>query len=171
MINSSWIPISQFPSDQPRPSIGAIFATPETSWSGSPRGNYSLYSCTIDARWAYTRAILDASSGQPIVFDANPDPDDALLDSTYAIGQQAATAPPSVKIEEGWAAAMNPRWVDSITSLVPGNSTVLDMVGQICFDRYTLLNKTMAGSSFPDGLSHYIMAPSLRSSGSDATPL
>jgi hypothetical protein len=157
IVNSSWVDIEQFPTDQPRPSLGVFFATPETFFDGYFKGNFSQYSCTIDARWAYTHAILDASSGQSIIFDANPNPDSALLKSLFAVGP-APAAPPSLRISKSWSAALNPPWIDSITSTVPGGRTILDTIGQICFDRHTFLNASVNGSPFPDGLSHRIMA-------------
>ena len=60
IVNSSWVSSSLFPIDQPRPSLGAIFATPEIF--GAQNASYSLFSCTIDARWAYTQVLLDESS-------------------------------------------------------------------------------------------------------------
>jgi hypothetical protein len=65
LVNSRWVGIEVFPSDQPRPSLGAFFATPETLFGRNE--SYSLYSCTVDARWAFTQALLDASSGQALV--------------------------------------------------------------------------------------------------------
>jgi hypothetical protein len=155
VVNSSWVGIENFPSDQPRPSLGAFFATPETVF-GFLMGSYSLYSCAIDARWAYTHALLDASSGQPLIFDGNPNPNGELLTSVFDNGP-APAALPSIYISDSWSAALNPPWIDSITSPVPSNQTILDTIGQICLERHTFLNSSLNGSPFSDSLSHLIM--------------
>jgi hypothetical protein len=155
VVNSSWVGIENFPSDQPRPSLGTLFATPETVF-GPRMGSYSLYSCAIDARWAYTHALLDASSGQPLIFDGNPNPNGELLTSVFDNGP-APAALPSIYISDSWSTALNPPWIDSITSPVPSNQTILDTIGQICLERHTFLNSSLNGSPFSDGLSHLIM--------------
>ncbi|KAE9374316.1 hypothetical protein N431DRAFT_556649 [Stipitochalara longipes BDJ] len=158
IVNSSWVNSELFLSDQPRPSLGALFATPETFFGQN--GSYSLYSCAIDARWTYTQALLDASSGQPIVFDGNPDPNGALVTSITGVGPVPATLP-SIQISESWSAAINPPWIDSITSPVPGNRRILDTIGQICLDSYTSLNATLYSKPFSDGLDHRVMVDSI----------
>jgi len=96
--NLSWVGIENFPNNQPRPSLGAFFATPETVF-GPGNGSYSLYSCTIDARWLYTHAFLDASSGQAIIYDANPNPNGDLINSVFGSGP-AVAALPSIYISD-----------------------------------------------------------------------
>jgi hypothetical protein len=72
-----------FPSDQPRASLGVFFA-PETMFGLNE--SYSLYFCTIDARWAFAQVLLEASPGQALVFDKDPSPDGGLLTSGFDVG-------------------------------------------------------------------------------------
>jgi hypothetical protein len=154
VVNLNWVGIENFPNNQPRPSLGAFFATTETVF-GPGNGSYSLYSCTIDARWLYTHTFLDASSGQAIIYDANPNPNGDLIKSVFG-GGPAVAALPSIYISDSWSIALNPPWTDSITSPVPSNRSVLDMIRQICLDKHTFLN-SLNGLPFSDGLSHCIM--------------
>jgi hypothetical protein len=121
--------------------------------SGSWRG----YSYTIDARWAFTQALLDASSGQALVFDRNPNPNDAFLDSAFGGGPALSGTLPSIYISNDWSTALNPPWIDSITEPAPSNRTILDTIGQICLERHTTLNSTLYGSPFSNSFDHRVM--------------
>jgi hypothetical protein len=150
LVNSSWINIEQFGSL--KPSLGAYFATPEIFVTGPMGSNYSQYTCTIDARWMPTRAILDGSSGVQIIADANPNP----IGPAFADlgGGPAPSSYPSLLISESWSQLLNVPWIDSITNPVPSNRTILDTIGQKCLDKNTFLNATLLGQHFDDGLSH-----------------
>jgi hypothetical protein len=157
LVNSSWINIEQFGSL--KPSLGAYFATPELVAKGCVFGqatcNYSQYTCTIDARWMPTRAILDGSSGKQIVADANPNPIGPAFDDLN--NGPAPPSYPSVFISESWSQLLSVPWIDSITNPVPSNRTILDTIGQKCLDKNTFLNATLVGRHFDDGLSHRVV--------------
>jgi hypothetical protein len=156
LINSSWIDIEQFGSV--KPSLAAIFATPETiSTLGYPtrNQNFSLYTCTIDARWMPTRAFSDASSGHRAIFDSNPNPEGAIITSILGVGP-TPDALPNMFIADSWAKLLNVPWTDSVAFPVPTNRTILDTIAQKCLDKNTFFNSSFIGVPFEDGLSHRI---------------
>ena len=60
-----------------RPSMGAIFATPEILHSGTFQEStepWSFFACTFNARWMETETHLEIAPPESTVYDSSPDP-------------------------------------------------------------------------------------------------
>ncbi|RDW75517.1 hypothetical protein BP6252_06659 [Coleophoma cylindrospora] len=150
IVNSSWVDIAQF--DGIKPSLAAIFTTPETVYqSGYHKySNQSFYTCTIDARWMPTKVFTDASSGKAAVFDFFPDPNGPIL--AELDNGPVPDSMPSLYIAESWTKLLDVPWMDSVAFPVPTNRSILDTIGQKCLEQTSFLNVSILGTSFNDSL-------------------
>ena len=157
VVNSTWIYNEQF--GDVKPSLGAVFFTPETMFPGGcyscadRNTNFSSYTCTIDARWMATKAFSDASMGRRAIFDSVPNP----LGSFSVDGDLKKAAPLTpLYLSESWTKALDVPWIDSITHAVVTNRTVLDTIGQKCLEANTFINATFLGKPFNQNQPHRI---------------
>src|SRR4051794_39489778 len=73
IVNSSFIGSEQF--GALKPSLGAIFATPEILHTGTFIDSllpWSYFVCTFDARWVQTQTYLVMASPEQTVYDSFP---------------------------------------------------------------------------------------------------
>ncbi|CZR55611.1 uncharacterized protein PAC_05499 [Phialocephala subalpina] len=138
VVNSSFVDVSQFGSVAP--SLAAVFASPLISVAGG-RSNRSWYTCTIDARWMPTNTFWDSSSGTAAVFDSNPNPNAAVTVDSEQSGLHPY-ALDMVSIDTSFADILTVPWVDSLIDPTPTNRTILDTLGQKCFNSNTHINAT-----------------------------
>ena len=162
IVNATWIPNEQF--GNVKPSLGAIFSTPEvlaaggtyTVEEGMRSANFSYYTCTIDARWMPTKAFSEVSNGIRTVIDALPNPIGSELRAALGPESKHMSALPLLFLAESWVKALDVPWIDSIATKVPTNRTVLQVIGQRCLDSNTLINATLFGKEFDDKKPHRI---------------
>ncbi|KAF8847491.1 hypothetical protein BDZ45DRAFT_811538 [Acephala macrosclerotiorum] len=138
IVNSSFVDVSQFGSVAP--SLAAVFATAQITSEGG-RTNRSWYACTIDARWMPTTTFWDSSSGTAAVFDSNPNPN-AAIEVDAELSGLHPYALDMVSIDTSFADLLAVPWADSLIDPTPTNRTILDTIGQKCFDANTRLNST-----------------------------
>ncbi|KAH7319464.1 hypothetical protein BKA65DRAFT_102540 [Rhexocercosporidium sp. MPI-PUGE-AT-0058] len=162
IVNSSFIGSEQFGAI--KPSLGAIFATPEilhglTSFIDSPLP-WSYFVCTFDARWVQTQTYLVMASPEQTVYDSFPDPPGKFVATDEDPGDVQATP---AYINESWANLLNMPLIDSISNPIPTNRTILDTIGQKCVDERTFLNATftLGRQNFTDGKLHRISHDSI----------
>ena len=157
LVNSTWIYNEQF--GDVKPSLGAIFLTPEIQAAGlcyqcpEPSYNFSYYTCAVDARWMATKVFSDASMGKRAIFDSVPNP----IDSFGVDGDLGKAAPMTpLYLAESWTKALDVPWIDSITNKVATNRTVLDTIGQKCLEANTFINATLFGKPLENNQPHRI---------------
>ncbi|KAH6716058.1 hypothetical protein BKA61DRAFT_733864 [Leptodontidium sp. MPI-SDFR-AT-0119] len=164
IVNSSWIDPEQFGSF--KPSLGAIFATPEIiHGQGSindDRSPFSFFVCTFDARWMTTKTYLDMATNSKYVYDSFPDPADAIYGeetSYHPIKDISAT---HAFIDESWANLLDVPWIDSLSNPTATNRSTIDMIGQKCLDKHSFLNATFGTTYKPlDDGSLYRVTPDI----------
>lgn len=97
-----------------KPSLAAIFATPEiwhTTVYGESLEPWPYFACTFNARWMKTKTYLEVANPESTVYDSIPDPD--VPGYTDPDNDQDLPSLPAY-IEESWANLLNVPWVDSL---------------------------------------------------------
>ncbi|PVH87104.1 hypothetical protein DL98DRAFT_525846 [Cadophora sp. DSE1049] len=162
MVNSSLIAGDAEYFGEIRPSMAAIFATPEIMHSGTYLEStepWSFFACTFNARWMETETHLEIARPESTVYDSSPDPEvPGYLDPDQTKDLPAMPA----YIGDSWANLLNVPYIDSLATPVPGNRTILDAIGEACLEKHTFLNATfLRQKTVGDGKLYYVSTESM----------